>query len=524
MYNEHFGFPESPFKATPDPRFFFINPCYEEAFATLRYGIAGRKGMIVITGEPGTGKTTLLKRLMHTFEPNIHATCIFDPRLSFVELLRCALAELGISSKGEDRLTLMAQLYDYLMRQFESGHIVTLMIDEAQNLSEEMLEELRLLTNLETDREKLIQIVFVGQPEFEEKLDQPELLQLKQRVVLRCRLRPLEDHEVDPYIRLRLKTVQCERQDLFDAESAKRIALYSKGIPRLINIICDNAMLMAYANHGGGVSIEEIDQVARELKLIEQPRGINPISAFEFGNTARLRADLSKPLNTRPRARFAGDPSELDPSFVFIEERPPRRNGLIRSHARGARMLLILLIALNTVFVFSAHQGELSFSSLSQYMDKLLALGRKDKNATQDVAEKNLPRSKENSTEDIASEDIASYEDTMGDNEASDILPREEIVSEKTTETTTENDAVSKAPPPIGRSEDKAITKRKLEFAVYKAIHDHAIRGVEVSAIDGIVYLDGQVATRQQKLAAVRATLGVPGVKDIRNRIIVVVE
>src|SRR5262249_17494985 len=161
-------------------------------------------------------------------------------------------------STGVDRLTLMAQFYDYLVRQFETGQIVSLMIDEAQNLTEEMLEELRLLSNLETDREKLIQIIFVGQPEFEEKLDQPQLLQLKQRVVLRCRLRPLEAHEIGSYINSRLKTVHCERQDLFDSESIKRIAHYSRGIPRLVNIICDNAMLVAYTNHGGQATTEEI--------------------------------------------------------------------------------------------------------------------------------------------------------------------------------------------------------------------------------------------------------------------------
>src|SRR5262245_17382735 len=216
MYNEHFGFTESPFKATPDPRFFFVNPCYEEAFATLRYGIDSRKGIIVVTGESGTGKTTLLKRMTHGLDPNIRTACIFDPHLSFAELLRCALIELGITSPGEGRQVLMAQFYDYLMRQFESGHVVALIIDEAQELTDEMLEELRILSNLETDTEKLIQIVLIGQTDFEKKLDQPRLLQLKQRVALRCRLKPLEKHEVGSYIHSRLKTVGCERQDLFD--------------------------------------------------------------------------------------------------------------------------------------------------------------------------------------------------------------------------------------------------------------------------------------------------------------------
>jgi general secretion pathway protein A len=531
MYNEHYGFLESPFKATPDPRFFFVNPCYEEAFATLRYGIGSRKGMIVATGEAGTGKTTLLKRLMHSFEPNVHAACIFDPHLTFAELLRCALTELGVTIAGEDRLTLMAQIYDYLVRQFESGQIVSLMIDEAQNLSEEMLEELRLLSNLETDSEKLLQIVLVGQPEFEEKLDEPRLLQLKQRVVLRCRLRPLEAHEVGSYIRSRLKTVGCERQDLFDSESLERIALYSKGIPRLVNIICDNAMLMAYANHGGRASIEEVDEVARELKLLDATQS----SAARFGNSVDVRADLLKPGPSRtPKAVFRGDLSaaEWDPSFVFIEERAPARNRLIRSHARGVRVLLILLIALNAVLVFSDHQAGLSFSAVGKYIDKLATLGQenkpstpgqKDRNAMPEAARENFPPLAQGS-----SEDSGPYQDATGDSDPVDILPeterKEESVSKESTETPKKNRSVSNERPSIRSSDDKAITTRKLEFAVYKAIHEHAIRGVEVSAIDGIVYLDGQVATRQQKLAAVRATLGVPGVKDIRNRIVVIVE
>ena len=304
MYNEHFGFTESPFNITPDPRFFFVNPCYEEAFATLRYGIDGRKGLIVVTGEAGTGKTTLLKRLMHGLEPNVHTACIFDPHLSFAELLRCTLSDLGISSAGEDRLTMMAQFYDYLVRQFDSGQIVALMIDEAQMLSEEVLEELRLLSNLETDTEKLIQIVLVGQPEFEEKLDQTRLHQLKQRVTLRCRLRPLEGHEVGSYIDSRLKTVHCQRHDLFDSESIDRIALYSKGIPWLVNIICDCAMLIAYATSEGRVSVEEVDEAARELKLLDEPRVAPRALAGNRRNTARARADVFQPgSNLTPKRR-----------------------------------------------------------------------------------------------------------------------------------------------------------------------------------------------------------------------------
>src|SRR5581483_4619613 len=159
MYNEHFGFPESPFRVSPDSRFFFVNPCYEEAFATLRYGIDARKGFVIVTGEAGTGKTTLLKRLTHGLDSQVSAVCIFDPHLSFNQLLQTALSDLGVKSVGDDRLTMMRRLYDFLVEQLERDQVVALMVDEAQSLSIAMLEELRLLSNLETDTEKLLQIV-----------------------------------------------------------------------------------------------------------------------------------------------------------------------------------------------------------------------------------------------------------------------------------------------------------------------------------------------------------------------------
>lgn len=540
MYNEHFGFTESPFNVTPDPRFFFVNPCYEEAFATLRYGIDARKGLIIVAGEAGTGKTTLLKRLLRGLEPNVHTACIFDPHLSFVELLRCTLSDLGVTSAGEDRLTMMAQFYDYLVRQFESGQIVSLLIDEAQNLSDEMLEELRLLSNFETDTEKLIQIVLVGQPDFEEKLDQTQLLQLKQRVALRCRLRPLERYEVGSYIDSRLNTIHCERQDLFDSESVERIALYSKGIPRLVNIICDNAMLIAYATSDDRVSVKEIDEAARELKLLDEPRVALRAPAGNLRNTAGAGVDVFRPgRNPTPKSVIRGDPSpaEFEPFFVDVGERPSGWRKPKRSQARRVGILLILLITLNAVLIFNAQQRQFSLSDISKYIEKLAAFGREDENAVparrplgaqtqgvDDTASKmlhgleNFPRSGEGS-----SEDIAPYQDTTEYSEpaAIPLNGKEKALSRESTEMANRKRPVSKRHPSVRTPDDEAIAKRKLEFEIYKAIHNRAIRSVEVSVSDGTVYLEGRVATPRQKLAAVRATLGVPGVKDVRDRIIV---
>jgi general secretion pathway protein A len=267
MYNSHFGFLESPFSVTPDPRFFYTNPVYLEAYATLRYGIEAKKGFIVITGEVGTGKTTLLRKLLHNLEDTVHSVFIFNSYPSFLELLQVTLHDLGLAPKDTSKVTMIQELGDYLIQQHQRGHAVAALIDEAQNLSDAVLEDLRLLSNLETDREKLLQIVLVGQPELEAKLEQPGLRQLKQRVALRCRLRPLKDEEVGPYIDFRLRTAGYEGKGLFHRDAVQQIASYSQGIPRLMNIICDNALLTAYAESKKIVSPDMINEVARDLRI-----------------------------------------------------------------------------------------------------------------------------------------------------------------------------------------------------------------------------------------------------------------
>ena len=266
MYNSYFGFRESPFSVTPDPRFFYTNPVYLEAFATLRYGIEAKKGFIVITGEVGTGKTTLLRKLLHTLEDTVHSVLVFNSCLNFPELLQLTLQELGLKP-GQNKVAMLQELNDYLIRQLNQGHTVTMLIDEAQNLSDEVLENLRLLSNLETDQEKLIQIVLMGQPELQAKLAQPHLRQFKQRVALRCRLHPLTDQEARPYINARLMAAGYEGEELFHPDAVERIAYYSQGIPRVMNIICDNALLSVYAASQQIVSVDMIEAVARDLDL-----------------------------------------------------------------------------------------------------------------------------------------------------------------------------------------------------------------------------------------------------------------
>jgi general secretion pathway protein A len=267
MYNGYFGFLESPFSVTPDPRFFYTNPVYLETYAALRYGIEAKKGFIVVTGEVGTGKTTLLRKLLRNFEPTVHSVFIFNTYVNFSELLRVTLRDLGLAANDASKVTMLEELNDYLIKQLKQEHTVAMLIDEAQNLSDETLENLRLLSNLETDQEKLLQIVLMGQPELEAKLDQPQLRQLKQRVAVQCRLGPLEDDEVGPYIDFRLRTAGYEGKALFHRDAVQQIAFYSKGIPRLMNIICDNALLIAYAESRKVVPVDVIKQVARDLRI-----------------------------------------------------------------------------------------------------------------------------------------------------------------------------------------------------------------------------------------------------------------
>ena len=269
MYNSYFGLLEAPFSITPDPRFFYPNPAYLEAYATLLYGIEAKKGFVVITGEVGTGKTTLLRKLLGNLDGTVHSAFVFNTYVSFPELLRVILKDLGITPKDNSKVTMFQALNKFLLERLEQRHTVAVLVDEAQDLSDDVLEELRLLSNMETDREKLLQIVLMGQPELATKLDQPRLRQLKQRVAVRCRLNPLKDEEVAPYIDFRLQAAGYCGTSLFNPSAVQRIAAYSK-IPRMINIICDNALLLAFAESKKTVSDPMIQEVVRNLRIEPQ--------------------------------------------------------------------------------------------------------------------------------------------------------------------------------------------------------------------------------------------------------------
>ena len=270
MYNRYFGFLESPFSISPNPLFFYANAVYREAYANLRYGIEAKKGFICITGEVGTGKTMLLRKLMRSFDNTIHFVFIFNPNLTFDQLLHAILHDLSLQTQTSDRLAMFEELNDYLIEQLKKKHVVCLLVDEVQNLSNESLEGLRLLSNLETDKDKLLQIVMMGQPEFKARLDQPNLRQIKQRITLQSEIGPLKDEEIASYINSRLQSAGYKGKDLFHREAIQKIALYSKGIPRLINVICDNALLTAFAASQKTVSAAVILDVVKDLNINRQ--------------------------------------------------------------------------------------------------------------------------------------------------------------------------------------------------------------------------------------------------------------
>ncbi len=246
MYESFYGFREPPFRVTPDPRFLYRNPAIDEAVAALNYGIEQRKGFLSLVGEVGTGKTTLLRHLLDSVSPTTQTVFILYPTVQFEEMLEHILHELGIPTDGAGKLVKLQRLHEFLLEHTRAGGNAAILIDEAQDLDARVLEELRLLSNLETGTEKILQILLAGQPELERKLAQPELRQLRQRIALHVRLRALASGEVAAYIRTRLERAGGAATTFAPAALA-RIAEVTEGIPRLVNVLCDASLVTGFA-------------------------------------------------------------------------------------------------------------------------------------------------------------------------------------------------------------------------------------------------------------------------------------
>jgi general secretion pathway protein A len=282
-----FGLEQAPFNPTPDPRFLYSSPGHREALAQLLYGVQEHKGFILMTGEIGTGKTTLLRTLLNRLDGQTASAFVFDMTLRFEGILEYMLEDFGVDKPGESHVQRLITLKKFLIEQRLAGQNAVLILDEAQNLDLHALEQVRLLSNVETHAEKLLQILLVGQPELLDKLDRPELRQLKQRIGLHCRIAPLTPEQTRDYVRTRLRVAGAKDLGLFSDEAITRIAEYSSGIPRLINTLCDHCLLIGYA-----------DQIRRiDRKIAEEA-----VAYFEQGER---RPRKPRRLNNIWRARPA---------------------------------------------------------------------------------------------------------------------------------------------------------------------------------------------------------------------------
>jgi len=269
MYTEYYGLKEFPFNITPDPHFLFLSPVHQEAIQHLRYGIAEKKGFIVLTGEVGCGKTTLCRYLLEEIDDKpIETALIMNPMVSETQLLQAILRELGVEQVKRTRQECLEQLNALLLEMNDQGKDIVLMIDESQNMTFEALEHLRLLSNLETNTQKLLQIILIGQPELKEKLQHKSLRQLRQRILVHYDLRPLTREEMEQYIRYRLIMAGANGRPEFTKAAMKKVFKHSRGIPRLVNNLCDKSILSAYTKTRDIITWWDVRRAAKEMKKL----------------------------------------------------------------------------------------------------------------------------------------------------------------------------------------------------------------------------------------------------------------
>src|SRR6476660_9758904 len=313
MYTSFFGLRENTFNVNPDPRFLFLTKQIEEALSGLMYGIQTRKGFITLTGEVGTGKTTLVNRLLDWLHLKRTKTAfLFNSRMNTNQRFDFIMAEFDIPCDNKSKSQQLMKLNQWLLERYRSGETAVLIIDEAQNLTFPVLEEIRLPTNLETSTEKLLQIVLSGQPELEERLKLPELRQLRQRITLRCKTQPLSREEVHEYVNERLRIGGFDgKSPIFAPKSLDAVHKYAQGIPRVINLLCEHALIGGFVEQMRPILPNVIDEVAREFQLDEigptAPPGHSRVAGDVYGSEAFLQ-NLGEVLS-----RFRMNPAETVP-------------------------------------------------------------------------------------------------------------------------------------------------------------------------------------------------------------------
>ena len=285
MYKGFFGLKENPFNVSPDPRYLFLTEQIEETLSGLMYGIQTKKGIVTLTGEVGTGKTTLVNRVLDQLhQRDVKTAFLFNSRMNSSQLFDFVLAEFEIPCESRSKSQQLMKLNQWLLERFSSGETAVVIIDEAQNLTFPVLEEIRLLTNLETSTEKLLQIVLCGQPELEEKLNLPQLRQLRQRIMLRCKTSPLTKEQTNAYVleRLRIAGAATDGESIFSPSAIETVHLYSLGIPRVVNLLCEHALINAYVEQQRPIQPKIMEDVAHEFQLDQ----IEPIASPESLRTS----------------------------------------------------------------------------------------------------------------------------------------------------------------------------------------------------------------------------------------------
>jgi general secretion pathway protein A len=266
MYQRFYGFKEMPFNITPDPRFLYLSPTHQEALQHLRFGVQEKKGFIALIGEVGCGKTTICRRFLNELDPAHYDTAlILNPRVTETQMLKAILTELGETKLARSQSDLVAQMNRVLLDRIHRGRDIVLIIDEAQNLSFEVLEQIRLLSNLETDKQKLLQIVLMGQPELKTMLAREELRQLRQRILVHYELHPLSLHDMRHYIQHRLSLAGGSGRPTFTPWALRAMHRYSKGIPRVVNNLCDKSLLAAFIVESDEVNYWHVRRAIRDL-------------------------------------------------------------------------------------------------------------------------------------------------------------------------------------------------------------------------------------------------------------------
>jgi general secretion pathway protein A len=304
MYESFYGLKEKPFNLTPDPDYLYMSPGHENAYSHLEYAIQESKGFVVVTGEVGSGKTTLINYLLRKIPQTIHIGIINNTFIQPQELLRMICHEFNLQYEDSEKTALLTRFYNYLLEQYSKRERVILIIDEAQNLPERSLEEIRMLSNLESEKHHLIQMILVGQPQLKEKLQRKRLEQFVQRVTVYCHLNALDERQVEEYIRHRLTVAGADHLDLFNPEAIAAVYKYSLGIPRLINTICDSAFVYGYADDIKVIGRDLIEAVAqaRSLGVREESRDSFPEEEEQSDASLPASAVLLQELEERIRS------------------------------------------------------------------------------------------------------------------------------------------------------------------------------------------------------------------------------